>query len=424
MMPARARVHHARRDTREGPMPDIELDLSAMALDDLVEPAQLQRIRDTFARSTGIQVIIGRPAIGDFLTEARAYHFCEQLRDKPAFLNNCFRNYADAMAELGGSDNVTVATCHQGMFTFGAWIKVDGHVLGTLGGCMVMPRENLISRERCEQVCRQFAYGGDLDRMFESLGEFPVYSRQELANALELFKEMANALSEIARRQIQLRLEEERQRRLSRYFSPEIFALIQQRPEELTFKGQATVLFTDLRGFTSTSENMAPEQVVAMLNAYFERMVAVIFDCGGTLDKFIGDAILAVFGAPVPSEDNARNALRAAVKMLEALRALNEERAGEGQPPLRMGVGVHTGQVVAGNIGSSQRMEYTVIGDTVNIASRLESLSKNYEEDIVVSEATLALAGEGFAVAGPDEVQLKGKSEATRIYRVRGLSAG
>ncbi len=140
---------------------------------------------------------------------------------------------------------------------------------------------------------------------------------------------------------------------------------------------EVTILFTDIRSFTTLSEKMDPQQLVGLLNEYFTEMVGIVMEMDGVVDKYIGDAIMAVFGAPVPKPEDAVNAVRAAVHMRRALQHLNNRLAERGIPPLRTGIGIHTGPVVAGNIGSERRMEYTVIGDAVNLASRLESNTKD-----------------------------------------------
>jgi class 3 adenylate cyclase/ligand-binding sensor protein len=386
-------------------------------IDDLIDPEYLQNIRDTFAKSTGIEIILGTTEPGDYLVEAQPYHFCGQLREKPDFVNRCNQGYMARIGDVMSTEGVFVCECHLGMLMFGAPLAVEGQVLGTLGGCMVSPEAGLISRERCEEICKQYGYDGDLDRMHRSLGEFPVYPPDKLASTLEIFKEMAIALSEVAKRQYQIKVVEAKKERLSRYFSPSIFELIDGR-EELSYSGEASVLFSDIRNFTTRSERLTPAEVVEMLNEYFEEMVEAIFAHEGTLDKFIGDAVLAVFGAPIPSEENARNAVKAAQQMLTKLAALNEKRTARGQQPIEIGIGIHTGKIMGGNIGSKKRMEYTVIGDTVNVAARLESLSKNYPEAIIISEDTFKMVQDLVDVAGAEEVQLKGKTAATRIHRV------
>ena len=396
-------------------------DLGINSIEDLVEPAYLQRIRDTFSRSTGIEVLVGKAEPGVYLTEAKLYKFCGKLRENPAFVQACIQGYVEELPGIMAGDDVFVGQCHLGFLMFGAPLKVEGQILGTIGGCMVSPRADPISRERCSEICKQYDYAGDVGDMHDSIAEVPVYPPDKLASTLELFKEMAAALSEMAKRQFQLKVEEIKHERLARYFSPSIFELIESRGEAMSYRGEASVLFCDIRNFTTRSEGLSPEQVVEMLNEYFEEMVEAIFEHDGTLDKFIGDAVLAVFGAPVASQQNAENAVRAAMGMIEKLDALNGRRQAAGKETIEIGIGIHTGNVVGGNIGSSKRMEYTVIGDTVNVASRLESISKNYPEQIIISEATHAMVKDLVQVAGTDDLMLKGKTESTRIYRVSGL---
>jgi class 3 adenylate cyclase len=179
---------------------------------------------------------------------------------------------------------------------------------------------------------------------------------------------------------------------------------------------RVAILFTDLRGFTSASETRAPEQIVAELNEYFERMVRVIRDEGGVVDKYIGDSIMAVFGAPRPLHDDALRALRAAAGLMKALETLNVERAARGLAPLAHGVGVHVGEVVAGNIGTAERAQFTVIGDAVNVAARLESATKDHGVAVLASRETLdAAAGvEGGPLPAWHEVgsiQVKGRQQ-------------
>ncbi len=184
-----------------------------------------------------------------------------------------------------------------------------------------------------------------------------------------------------------------------------------------------TILMTDIRGFTTMSENMSPRTVVKLLNRYFTAMVEACMEHDGLIDKFIGDAIMVVFGAPARTEPavSALKAARAALAMTERLEGLNRELISEGLTPLKTGIGIHSGEAIAGNIGSPQRLNYTVIGDAVNIAARIETASKELACDLLISEATRELLGPRAVVGTGEVVQLKGKSMPTRVFPLLGL---
>ncbi len=184
---------------------------------------------------------------------------------------------------------------------------------------------------------------------------------------------------------------------------------------------RVTVMFTDIRSFTTISERMDPQQLVALLNEYFTEMVGIVMQEDGVVDKYIGDAIMAVFGAPVPRPDDAVNAVRAAVRMRQALRVLNRSLEERRLPTLRTGIGIHTGTVVAGNIGSEQRMEYTVIGDAVNLAARLETSTKELGVDVLVSEDTYELTKHAIEARALREITVKGRAQPVVAYEVLGL---
>ncbi|MFN3697512.1 MAG: adenylate/guanylate cyclase domain-containing protein [Pseudobdellovibrio sp.] len=183
-----------------------------------------------------------------------------------------------------------------------------------------------------------------------------------------------------------------------------------------------TVFFSDIRGFTKFSEGHSPEEVVSMLNEYFEVMVKIINDHGGVVDKFIGDAIMAVWGVPSPGPHDTENALSACLKMREALHELNRSRANRGLSEIHIGMGLHAGAAISGTIGSEQRMEFTVIGDTVNVTSRIESATKNFEVDLLISDEVFRrLESEQdkkfkFHLAG--DIEVKGKSLPLTLYKV------
>jgi adenylate cyclase len=178
------------------------------------------------------------------------------------------------------------------------------------------------------------------------------------------------------------------------------------------------VLFSDIRSFTSISEKMEPEAVVGFLNDYMQRMVETVFEEGGIVDKFIGDAVMAVFGAPVVHPDDATRAVRCAIRMMEELENFNADQAKKGGVNINIGVGLHTGALIAGNIGSDRKMEYTVIGDTVNIASRVQDLNKEFKTNIIITEACYNATGRSFPVRGLRPYKVKGKEQEVMIYEV------
>ncbi|MCP4806891.1 MAG: adenylate/guanylate cyclase domain-containing protein [Proteobacteria bacterium] len=183
---------------------------------------------------------------------------------------------------------------------------------------------------------------------------------------------------------------------------------------------QATVLFADIRGFTELSEQLSPEEVVAFLNEYLGHMVECVLDNGGVLDKFIGDAIMALFGVPVTMgiQEDARAALRCANEMSDRLATMNADREARGLPPIQIGIGIHSGEVIAGNIGAPKRMEYTVVGDTVNVCSRIEGLTKRLGHQILLSDATARLVGPDTPLVELDTLPVKGRKRPVRLFTV------
>ncbi|MEB3282815.1 MAG: adenylate/guanylate cyclase domain-containing protein [Lyngbya sp.] len=205
-----------------------------------------------------------------------------------------------------------------------------------------------------------------------------------------------------------------------RYMTPGVAERVMALGEDGLMKGErkeVTILFSDIRGYTTITENLDASDVVALLNQYFETMVEAVFHHEGTLDKFIGDALMAVFGAPLPLRQNhAWMAVKSALDMRKRLKEFNDSRPNE--PQIRIGIGMSSGEVVSGNIGSQKRMDYTVIGDGVNLSSRLEQLTKTYGCDIILSEMTYQLCSDKIWVRELDRVRVKGKNQAVSIYEL------
>jgi adenylate cyclase len=227
-------------------------------------------------------------------------------------------------------------------------------------------------------------------------------------------------------------LTEERQRLFTKrafqqYVSPEVVERIVEDPAALQFGGEVrelTVLFSDIRDFTTFTEKHDPQEVVQMLREYLTRMTDQVLKQQGTLDKYIGDAVMAIFGAPIALPDHAERACRAALAMAAELERLQAKWVAEGKEPFRIGIGINTGKMVVGNLGSEQLFDYTVIGDEVNLGARLESLNKEYKTGkcIILSEGTYEAAREAIEVRRLGEVTVKGKTRPVVVYELLGLT--
>jgi len=205
---------------------------------------------------------------------------------------------------------------------------------------------------------------------------------------------------------------------ISRYVSPEMCEEILKNPALLQLGGkrqQVTVLFADIKGFTAMSETMNPEEVVEVLNDYFTEMVDLVFKHQGTLDKYVGDALMAVFGVPVPLPHAATRAVECALAMQRHLAQMQAQ----GRTPIQGArIGINSGEAIVGNIGSDKRMDFTVVGDVVNVAARLQELAKELEADTLISGATYKELDKKFNLVSEQAVVLRGRKEATDIYRL------
>lgn len=242
---------------------------------------------------------------------------------------------------------------------------------------------------------------------------------QEETNILTLVASQAAAALENHQSRQQIQRQKQQRAALERFLAPEVVELIAADPESARLGGgscKASVLFADIRGFTALSEKMEPGRVLEMLNEYFTHVADIIFDNGGTLDKFMGDGVMAIFGAPLSKGEDAVNAVRAALEIQKLSAQLSQPSPGSLWPSLHIGVGINTGIVTAGNIGSPKRLDYTVIGDTVNVASRLCGQAAGGQ--VLISQSTAEELGSHFELRALEPVQLKGKSQPVNVFEL------
>jgi len=212
------------------------------------------------------------------------------------------------------------------------------------------------------------------------------------------------------------------------YLSPDLVAKLQKNPDLLRLGGTKqplTIMFTDVRGFTAISEHYGEdvEGLTSIMNRYMTAMTKSILEHNGTLDKYIGDAQMAFWNAPIETEGHADEAIETALEMLEQLDEFNQEVAKEGTPPFGMGLGINTGVVVVGNMGSEQRFDYTCLGDSVNLASRLEGQSKSYGVQLIIGESTVRSSTRGYRFVELDKIAVKGKTKPETIYTIGEVDA-
>ncbi|MEN9342068.1 MAG: hypothetical protein RIQ54_324 [Candidatus Parcubacteria bacterium] len=207
----------------------------------------------------------------------------------------------------------------------------------------------------------------------------------------------------------------------SKYVSPRVLEEILKNPEAVKLGGEEremTVFFSDIRGFTTISEQTTPTELVRILNEYFTEMTAEVLRTGGVVDKYIGDAVMAFWGAPIDDPDHADHAVEAALAMIEKLKVLNKKLRAQGDPEIKIGIGLYSGKAVVGNVGSNDRFDYTVIGDTVNAASRLEGLNKEYKTQIIISETVKNKLKKQYPLVCLGCAPVKGRKEPINIYTI------
>ncbi|HWK30969.1 MAG TPA: adenylate/guanylate cyclase domain-containing protein, partial [Terriglobales bacterium] len=208
---------------------------------------------------------------------------------------------------------------------------------------------------------------------------------------------------------------------LNRYMSPQIVDYVLENVNLAGNRGELSILFSDVRSFTTMTEAAEPMELIRTLNEYLAEMTDVIFKYGGVCDKFIGDGILAYWGGITPGDNHAEQASRAALEMLERLKVLNEGFKAEGRKELAIGIGINTGQVIYGEVGAGRRKEFTVIGDPVNLAARLESQTKDFGVCLIISEFTAAKLNGDFQLRPLGGVKVKGKTVETKIFELQSV---
>ncbi len=307
-------------------------------------------------------------------------------------------------------------TTQTSIFTIGAAI-VTGIIIVLLVSTITRPMTQLVS------AMRTIISSSDLSSRAE------VYFRDEVGELSKTFNVMVGELDKAYKRiksyayeAVLAQKKEQRIRNIfQKYVPQELIDQFFASPESMLVgdNRELSVLFSDIRSFTSISEQMEPDVLVASLNRYFSVMVELIMDQGGVIDKYIGDAIMAFFGAPVRHEDDALASVNAGIGMVEILESFNEGQREQNLPEFQIGVGINYGIVTVGNIGTDRKMDYTVIGDMVNVASRLEGLTKPYHQPIIISEFLQERVRDAVPSRIVDSVAVKGRSAGLRIYTVK-----
>ncbi len=318
-----------------------------------------------------------------------------------------------AILDSTGSVIAVVAVEHQGaLFTY--WFEALGLaiILACVGGGLLATMVAIAATWHVTRPIRALIAGVTRVAAGNLHVEVPVHSSDEMGRLTGAFNDMVEGLRE----------RERIRTTFGRYVSPEVAATLLASPEGLRFGGEkreVTVLMSDLRGYTHFAEQGDPAWVMAILNDFLARMADIIIAYGGTINEFIGDAIFAVYGAPIAHANHAERAAASALAMQRAMVELNEANAAQGRPRFEMGIGLNTGEAVVGNIGSEQRAKYAVVGAAVNLAARVEGCTVGGQ--VFVSPATYARLGDLADVAPPVPVEVKGIAEPLLLYELRGI---
>jgi len=319
-----------------------------------------------------------------------------------------------AFSRIGYSDSAVVSYVNEDV-AFGMVYKIQKIIIWLTG--VVLAASFLITLFFSRSLSRPIKKLTDASRQIQE-GNYDIkiksVSRDEIGELTDSFRDMAQGLVE----------RERIKSAFGKFVNKELAELVMN--NEVKIGGErkdVAVFFSDIRSFTKISEALEPEEVVEFLNQYIKRMVGCVNRTKGSVDKFIGDAIMAIWGAPLSSGDDPFNAVNASLMMREQLLEFNLDRGSVKKPVIKIGCGIHYGPVLAGQIGSDEKMEYTVIGDTVNLASRIESLNKAFGTDILISEETANRVKDRIRVIPMQKITVKGKSEPLTVYAVLGRIA-
>ncbi len=330
------------------------------------------------------------------------------------FTDEAGDRYLGSFSRIGFSDGAVISLVKEGV-AFAMVYRIQ-RIIFWLSGIVLSAAFliNLFFSRTFTRPIRKLTEASRRIRDGEYDIEISEASKDELGLLTDSFKDMAHGLAE----------RERIKDAFGKFVNRQMADIVMSKDVKLGGERRdVAVFFSDIRSFTEMSEKMDPEDCVGFLNSYMSRMVSCVYRSRGIVDKYIGDAIMAIWGVPVSSGDDAFNAVNAALMMRERLIELNSTRGTEKRPLIRIGVGIHYGPVLAGQIGSEDRMEYTVIGDTVNLASRIESLNKAFLTDILVTEETADLVDDRIRLHPMDKIKVKGKRKPLQIYAVLGRLA-